>query len=48
VRPPVVVDVATPGAVQEFALARLRAAIEPRGRSIPDGAWFYFGRPVAA
>ena len=47
VRPPVVVDVATPVAVQEAALARLRAAIEPRGRSIPDGAWFYFGRPVA-
>lgn len=48
VRPPVVVDVATPGAVQEAALARLRAAIEPRGRSIPAGAWFYFGRPAAA
>jgi hypothetical protein len=46
-RPPVVVDSATPVAVQEVAVARLRAAIEPRGRAIPDGAWFYFGRPVA-
>ena len=47
VRPTVVVDVAMPVAVQDAARARLRAAIEPRGRSIPDGAWFYFGRPVA-
>ncbi len=44
---PVVFDVSAPVAVQESALARLRGAIEPRGRSIPDGAWFYFGRPIS-
>jgi hypothetical protein len=46
-RPTVVVDVAMPVAVQTAALARLRAATEPRGRVIPGGAWFYFGRPIA-
>jgi hypothetical protein len=45
-RSPAVVDVAAPIAIQEAAVARLRPAIEPRGRSIPSGAWSYFGRPA--
>jgi hypothetical protein len=46
-RPLAVLDTSARVSIQDAAGARIRAALEEWRHPIPDGAWFYFGQPLA-